>query len=251
LATTTGTQPGRQQAAVGAYDRAFYSGMAITMAIVVFIGFAPTFYLRSVFGAPVTVSGATSLTPLAQFHGGVFTAWVLLFIVQTTLVATRRVAVHRRVGIAGTMLAILMVVLGLMTAARAAARGSAPPGTDPLAFLIIPVTDMVLFATFVGAAVAMRRNKEAHKRLMLLAYISILVAAVARLPGVIQHGPLVFFGLTFIYLVIAIAYDLWSRRRVHAVYLWGGALLVASVPLRLMLSSTQAWRAVAEFLAGV
>jgi hypothetical protein len=187
---------------------------------------------------------------LAQFHGVLFTGWVVLFVIQTALVASHRVAVHRRLGIAGGVLAAMMVVVGTMTAIKAAARGSAPPGADALGFLIIPLGDMVLFAIFTAAALALRRNKEAHKRLMLLAYIAILVAAVARLPGVIPLGPPVFFGLTFIFLVLAAVYDLWSRRRIHAVYLWGGALLVASVPLRLMLSGTQAWRAVAQFLVG-
>ncbi len=244
MATATVTQP----STVGAHDRVFYSAMAITMAIVVFIGFAPTFYLRDFFGAPVSVSGAASLSPLVVAHGILFSAWVVLFIVQTALVASRRVALHRRMGVAGVVLAVLMLIAGVTIAIQAAARGSAPPGADALGFLIIPLGDMALFATFIIAAVALRRNKEAHKRLMLLAYISILVAAVARFPGVIQHGPLFFFGLTFIYLGIAVTYDLWSRRRVHAVYIWGSALLVASVPLRLMLSGTAAWRAVAEFL---
>src|SRR5918994_4986738 len=100
MQTTTVVSPARTHAP-GAYDRAFYSGMALLMALTVFIGFAPTFYLRSYFGAPVTVSGSVTLTPLAQVHGAVFTCWVLLFIVQTALVATRRVAVHRRMGVAG------------------------------------------------------------------------------------------------------------------------------------------------------
>jgi uncharacterized membrane protein YhaH (DUF805 family) len=235
----------------GPYDRAFYSGMAIAMAIVVFVGFGPTFYLRSLFGAPVTISGAATLSPLAQFHGAVFTCWVLLFIIQTALVANHRVAVHRRLGVAGGVLAVVMVTVGTMTAIKAAARGSAPPGADALGFLIIPFGDMVLFTILAGAALALRRNKEAHKRLMLLAYIAILVAGVARWPGVIQFGPPLFFGLTFIFLVLAVVYDFWSRRRIHAAYIWGGALLVASVPLRLMLSGTQAWRAIAQFLVGL
>ena len=250
MTTAAVSRPGPEPIAAGAYDRVFYSGMAISMAIVVFVGFAPTFYLRSLFGAPPTITGATSLTPLAQFHGALFTGWVLLFIIQTALVANHRVAVHRRLGIAGGVLAISMLVAGTMTAIKAAARGSAPPGTDALAFLIIPMGDMVLFAIFAGTALALRRNKESHKRLMLLAYISILVAGVARLPGVIRLGPLGFFGLTFIFLVLAVVYDFWSRRRVHAAYIWGGALLVASVPLRLMLSGTQGWRSVAQFLVG-
>ncbi|MGH9794384.1 MAG: hypothetical protein ACRD5G_06405 [Candidatus Acidiferrales bacterium] len=236
------------QPATGAYDRVFYSGMAIAMALTVFAGFAPTYYLRSAFGAPPTLAGLVSLTPLAHIHGALFTGWVLLFIVQTALVARRSVAVHRRLGIAGIVLAAAMLAVGTLTAIRAAARGSAPPGADPLEFLVIPLGDMALFATFVAGAFWLRRNKEAHKRLMLLAYISIVVAAVARLPGVIPLGPYGFFGFTTIFLIIAIIYDAMSRRRVHPVYIWGGLLFVLSVPLRLMLSGTPAWRAFADWL---
>jgi hypothetical protein len=248
MAVVAASQPAPKPVVTGAYDRVFYSGIAIAMAAIVLIGFGPTYYLRAFFAAPVTVSGTTTLSPLAHLHGALFTGWVVLFIVQTALIASRRVKVHRRLGIAGAVLAAGMVVVGVSTAIASAARGAAPPGVDPLAFLAIPLFDMVLFPIFVGSALLHRRNKEAHKRLMLLAYISILVAAVARWPGVLPYGPLVFFGLTFIILLIAVGYDLASRRRVHPVYIWGGALLVASVPLRLAISGTSAWRGIAEFL---
>jgi hypothetical protein len=84
---------------------------------------------------------------------------------------------------------------------------------------------------------------------MLLAYAAILVAAVARIPGVLPLGPLGFFGLTFLpILAIAITYDFVTRRRIHPAYLWGGALLIVSVPLRLMVSTTHVWGSVAERL---
>jgi hypothetical protein len=105
---------------------------------------------------------------------------------------------------------------------------------------------MILFTTFVTGAIVWRRDRETHKRLMLLAYISIIVAAVARLPGLLPLGPLAFFGLGYSLVAIAVAYDFASRRRVHKVYIWGGALMIVSVPLRLMISSTSAWRAFAE-----
>jgi hypothetical protein len=173
---------------------------------------------------------------------------VFLFIVQTALVASRRVAVHRRLGVVGAALAAAMVVVGTLTALQAARRGSAPPGVDALAFLIVPLFDMVLFSGFITAALVLRRDKETHKRLMLLAYVSIIAAAVARLPGLLPLGPLAFFGLAFVFVAVAAVYDLVSRRRVHRVYLWGGALFVISVPLRLALSGTPAWRALAELL---
>ena len=232
----------------GRHDRAFYTGMAIAMALTVFAGFAPTYYLRAYLGAPVTFSGATTLTPLLQVHGALFSAWVLLFIVQTTLVATRRVNVHRRLGLAGVVLASAMIVVGLRTAVAGAARGAAPPGIDALSFLIVPVFDMVLFAGFLIAAIRKRRDPESHKRLMLLAYVSIITAGVARLPGVMAYGPPAFFGLSFVFVLVGILYDRATRARAHRVYLWGGAVLVASVPLRLAISGTAAWQTFATYL---
>ena len=241
---------GRSEAVHAAtrYDRVFFGGMGVVLAAIAVAGFAPTFYLRSWFGAPPTVAGATELTPLAQFHGAVYTAWMVLFIVQTSLIAARRVKVHRRLGIAGAVLAAIMIVVGYMTATAAARRGTAPPGAEPLSFLVVPLFDLVLFAVFITAALLRRRDKETHKRLMLLAYISIIAAGVARLPGILPYGPFAFFGIAYAFALIGVAYDQWSRGRIHRVYYWGIPLLMISVPGRLMLSTTAAWRSFAELV---
>src|SRR4051794_5225285 len=128
-------------------DRVFFSSMAIAMALAVFIGFARTYYLSSYFGTHATVSGGP-ITTIVHVHAALFTAWVLLFIVQTALVATQRVAVHRKLGIAGAVLASGMVAAGLAVALGAARRGSAPPGLTPAAFLVVPLGDMALFTVF-------------------------------------------------------------------------------------------------------
>ena len=244
-AVLTARSPAR---GAGKYDRLFYGGMAIAMGLTVFAGFASTYYLRFFADGPKATLTGRPFTSLVHVHGALFTAWVLFFIVQTALVASRRVAVHRRLGVAGAVLAVAMVVAGTFIAIRTAARGSAPAGVDPLAFLVIPIFDMVLFAGFVTAALARRRDKEAHKRLMLLAYVSIVTAAVARLPGVLPLGPPAFFGLSFLFVVAAGIYDFFSRQQVHRVYLWGGALIAVSVPVRVVISGTGAWRALAELL---
>jgi hypothetical protein len=245
MTTTTAAPPVR---ATFPYDRAFYSGLSIAMAVTTFAGFAPTYYLRAFNDAP-TFSGLTAIPPVVHLHGVVFTAWVLLFVVQTTLVSRRQVSAHRGLGVGGVVLAALMVIVGWITATSAAARGSAPPGVDPLAFLVVPIFDIALFAVFVTAAVVQRRNREAHKRSMILAYASIITAAVARLPGVIPLGPFAFFGLAFLFVIAGAVYDVISRRRIHPVYLWGGLLLALSVPGRLMLSGTQAWRTFAGWIS--
>ena len=232
----------------GAYDRVFYGGIGLLLAALTLVGFGPTFYLRWWFGPTPTVTGATTLTPLTYVHGALFTAWMLLFVVQTSLIAARRVTVHRRLGIAGAVLAGTMVVVGLSTAVAAARRGSAPPGVDALTFLVVPVFDILLFALFVSAAIVRRRDKDAHKRLMLLAYLSIIPASTARLPGMLPLGPLAFFALAYGLSFLGAGYDYWSRGRVSTIYKWGIPILLLSVPIRLALSGTGAWRSFAQFL---
>jgi uncharacterized membrane protein YozB (DUF420 family) len=228
-------------------DRRFYTGMAIALALTVLFGFGRTYYFKPIIGGPLKTFGGGPITPLFHLHAALFTGWVLLFLVQTSLIATRRVAVHRRLGIAGVVLAAAMVVVGVTAAVAGARRGSAPPGADPLAFMAIPFFDMVVFSALVTAAFLKRKDREWHKRLMLLAYISLITAAIARLPGVIALGPPVFFGLSFLFVVAGIVYDVISRRRVHPAYLWGGGWILLSVPLRLIVSTTAAWIAFARW----
>jgi hypothetical protein len=106
---------------------------------------------------------------------------------------------------------------------------------------------MLCFAGFVTAAVWVRARKEAHKRLMLLAYASIIGAAIGRIAGP-SLGPLPALGLSRTFVLAGVIYDLASRGRVHAAYVWGGTLLTLSLPVRLEISGTAAWRAFAESL---
>lgn len=247
IATSPGAAPRSARPGVK-YDRRFYSGISIALGLTVLAGFSSTYYLRLFSGGPTATLSGGPFTSAVHIHGALFTTWMLLFIAQTALIAARRVAVHRRLGIFGAVLAAAMIVAGTRVAIQAAGRGQPVGGIDALAFLVIPLFDMVLFATFTIAALLARRDKESHKRLMLLAFVSIVVAAVARLPGILALGPPAFFGATLLFVVAGVAYDVFSRGRVHPVYVWGGALIVLSIPLRLAISTTEAWRAFARML---
>ena len=244
VTTTVNHAPART---VGARDRLFYSSLAAVMALTVFAGFGQTYYFRLISGTPTTLTGR-AMTPYLHLHAVAFSGWVLLFLVQTLLVASRRVQVHRRLGYASIALAATMIVVGLRTAIEGAAQGAAPPGVDSLTFLVVPIFDIVLFTGFVSAALLKRRDREAHKRLMVLAYVSIITAAIARMPGILPLGPLVFFALSFLFAVAGMAYDWTSRGRIHRVYKIGAPIIALSVPLRLALSSTPAWQSFARWL---
>jgi len=225
-------------------ERLFYIGMVVAIVITVFAGFSRTFYLRPYFQTQ-------PLIPLLILHGVVFSSWIVLLVTQTTLVATKRTRTHMRLSIAGGVLAALMIVIGTTTAIIRAKTFEPPPGfSSPLVFLTIPLGDMLIFASLVGTAFYFRRRADTHKRLMLLATIAILPAAVARLPFAFiqQYGPLAFFGLSDLFIVPCLIYDIVTRGRPHRATVLGGALIVISHPLRLVIGSTHAWLVFATWL---
>jgi len=226
-------------------ERIFYTGMSVAILATVFAGFSRTFYLRPRF------QQVQPLVPLLIVHGIVFSSWILLLITQTSLVAARRTRTHMKLGIAGGVLAASMVVIGTVTAiVRAKGSVSPIPGVNPLSFLTIPLGDMLVFAILIGAAFYFRRKPDVHKRLMLLATIGILPAAVARLPfDFIQRtGPLAFFGLSDLFIIPCLIYDLATRGRPHRATMIAGALIVISHPLRMVIGGTHAWLVFATWL---
>lgn len=226
-------------------DHRLYKWFAILMPLIVLIGFARTYYLKGILNGPALPS------LLVHVHGAVMTSWVILFVVQIWLVASRRTKVHQRLGKIGALLALLVLIVGVITAVSAAARGSSP-GPPPLQFLVVPLGDMLLFAIFVGSALYFRRRLDIHKRLMLIGAVNLLTAAIARIPlnFILTGGPLVFFGLTDLCLVALVLFDTIKHRKLHPVFLWGTLVFIASQPLRLLLASTGAWMQFATWLVG-
>jgi len=222
-------------------DRAFFTGLSVLMALAVFVGFSRSYYLKGLYGTP-------SLPTLFHIHGLLFTAWMALLLVQTGLVATRRVAVHRQLGVAGGVLAALMTVAAIAMTLDLARRAAAAPTIDGLAFVIVPFSTVIVFPALVGAALYYRRQPDIHKRLMLMATLELTTAGVARIPGA-GTMPL-FFVLTDIGLVAMIGYDLVSRGRPHGATVGGGLFLIASQVVRTTAGGTAAWLALARMLAG-
>jgi uncharacterized membrane protein YozB (DUF420 family) len=217
-------------------DRPLYLLAAVVIPLIVLAGFARTYYLKGFFATPALPS------LIVHVHGIIMTAWVVLFIVQVTLVARRQTKIHQRLGILGAGLAALVFVVGILTGLYAAARG-ATPGPPALSFLIIPLGDMVIFAILIGAALYYRRRLDIHKRLMLLAAINLLVPAIARIPlsFITNGGPLAFFGLADLCLLVFVGFDTVRHRRLHPAFLWGSLLIIVFQPLRILLAGTNAW----------
>lgn len=220
----------------------FFAVMSVIVALTVFAGFSPTYFLKGFFGAK-------PLTPFFHLHGAIFTCWIVLFVTQTALVRAGRPDIHRRLGVAGALLAPVMVVIGVMAAIDSARRGFTPPnGPPPLVFFVIPLTDLAVFSVLVTAGIWLRRQREDHKRLMLMATLSILTPAIARLPGIAAAGPPAFLGLTDLLIVGCMVYDKFAHGRVHRAFLLGGIFIIVSQPLRFLIAGTSAWLTFAKWM---
>jgi heme/copper-type cytochrome/quinol oxidase subunit 3 len=231
----------------------FYLWMAIAATAVVFGGFAPSYYLRSflrVAQYPTGAAVSSSLPLLIHIHAVVSTAWLILLLAQTTLVAAGRTDLHRRLGIAGAVVVPLLAVLGAMTAIRGARDGWNPGGpfSDSLGFLVVTLGDIALFSGFIGAGFYYRRQREVHKRLMVLGTLAGLMwPAITRMPYVAPR-PLPMFGLLLVLVIAMPVREYLTQRRVHPVSVWGALIIVASFPVRQAIGMTDAWHRLAAWV---
>lgn len=231
-------------------DRRFFAGMALAMAAAAFVGFAPTYYLAGLNDAPTP-----ALTPQVHLHGALATAWMLLLVVQTGLISAGRPDIHRLSGLAGVVLGAAILVSGVLLAIGSERRThtDATTGTmaDPYVFLIFPLASVGLFALFAALGVANRSRPDTHKRLMLLATMSLLGPALARVVNrtlPVLPGPIGALLLIDVFLAALVAYDLTTRGRLHPATLWAGGFLLLSEPLRVAIGFSEPWQAFARGL---
>jgi uncharacterized membrane protein YozB (DUF420 family) len=230
-------------------ERRSYMAMVLAILACVVLGFSRSFFLRPFF--PGVHAPAE---PYFYVHGAVFTLWLGLFFTQVTLIGSRNARLHMRLGVAAYALVPLMVVLGSIGALIAARRpgGFIDVPVPPLQFLIVPLYELALFAVFAGLGLAWRKTPQTHKRLMLLASIALLEAAMARWQfEPYLSSPAAAFWTQCAFLLPMIGWDFHSRGRVHPVTLWGGLLLVSSGPLRDAISHTGAWMSFAKWATGL
>lgn len=236
----------------------FYVRMAAVFVLIAFGGFIPTYWAKVATG---TFHGA----PIYHLHGLVLFSWTLYYFAQTALVAAGRTLDHRNWGLLGIALATAIcftVVLAEITTMRAG--DAAGFGDATRRFEAISFVGIIVFATLFIAAIVNIRRAEWHKRLMILAVIPMMHAAMARVfltllapPHAADGPPPPLFvtippGLTVdLLLVAAMIYDWRTRGRVHPAYLIGVPFVVASQLLIPAIGDSAAWMTTARALEGL
>ncbi len=222
----------------------FFAVMAVVIAMIIVAGFGPS-YAASLAppGLPIWV----------HLHGALMVAWIVLFALQTQLVATRALRLHRRLGWLSIGLVAVIVPLGVATNILAVKRGATPPFFTPAAMMAADLLDLLLFSGIFIAAVLLRRQREWHKRLMLCATVILAWPALGRLVAFCGLSlPLIIPVSTALLIMLALAgpvHDLVLRRRIHPAFMWGVALLIIAQPLHLLVAASAPVQAAAHELA--
>lgn len=203
-------------------DRYFYLAMSFLVAAIVVWGFS-----HSVDAA--LFHAAVPRPFLLWIHGAAFSAWVVFYILQSLLVRTRNVRIHRTLGWFGAALGAAMILLGFTIAVIMGhfdIYTLHAPMTDIEAFLAIPFYDMLAFGTLLGLAIYWRRKPELHRRLLFLATCCLLDAAFGRILYLFNNH--IFFVFVDAVIALGILRDLLVNRTIHPVYRYAFPVLVAA-----------------------
>lgn len=218
--------------------------MAVLLTVTVVVGFAKTYFLAGVFRAKLPA-------PLIHIHGAVFTSWFLLLLAQSALASAHRVDLHRKLGICGLAVACLMLPLGILATAEFLGREAAHWWTALLA--VMPIAELGIFSVLAAAAFLARRRPAIHKRLILLATIGLIGAAVGRmnfLPLGHFHGVAairLIWACTYTFLLPLVAFDLWSTRRLNPATVWGSLFMISAQQM-VLVWTTAPWRAFVHWM---
>jgi hypothetical protein len=224
-------------------ERFFFGSMAILLCVVVIIGFTPTYFGAGVVMAPLP-------NRLLHIHGAAFTLWMILYLVQTALISAKKVAWHRSFGTIAFCLPPIMIVLGTIAGIDALGRGVHIGPLDPATSAAIPLIGIAAFTLLIWCSWRARRKPDAHKRLILLATASLTEAAFGRFPWYKIGMPPAAGAVTGIgiFVVLLVAYDLFSLHRVHRSTMWAGPLSFLVSALSVPIGMTPPWHAFSGFL---
>jgi len=220
--------------------RYFFVAMAALVILTVFAGFAPSFYLRSSFHPD------HELSILLHVHGLVFSAWIILFLVQTILIAKGSRSLHQRLGWFALGVAVTMLLLVGAATAEQMRRGV--PIEEAATDISLNLFGAVMFGVPLVAAIYYRKRPDWHKRFMLCATLGLLGAPILRLILLttnLEFPTAVILGAVAgdLFFLPCFAYDLFTRGRIHRAFTYVLALFIVSQIAMMSILSWPPWLA--------
>lgn len=223
-------------------ENMFFTCMSLVLLATVLVGFARSYFLAGVMRAHLP-------NVLIHIHAALFTTWIIVLVTQAMLISGYRPDLHRKLGLIGFALACLMTIVGVMAATDSLRRIKMVGPIDMRTFYAVPLFDIIVFAVLIFFAYRWRHDPAAHKRLILIASITIVDAATGRYPLTkITHLPYLNDVFTQFYTVLLAAFDLWSLKRIHRATLSAGLFSIVMLLIAIPVGSTRPWMAFANWM---
>jgi hypothetical protein len=218
----------RPRTSVKRADDIFFTTMSVLMLAIVVIGFAPSYFLRGAVFAKLP-------SLLVHLHGAVFSLWIILFVVQSSLVSAGNLRLHRKLGVLGAVLAGLMVILGILATFGTLHRHAVLPSFfTPASFLIDNVLGIIVFGAYVAFAIWQRNNRPVHKRVLLIANVMLMTPALSRMTltmPIMAHYPFLIGVIPLAMILSLLIFDLFTWKRPLAATVIGGLIYIAFNPI--------------------
>ena len=226
-------------------ENRFFVGMSLLLLGTVLVGFAKSYFLAGLVRAPLP-------NKLIHLHAVLFSSWIVLLIAQSSFISSARYDLHRKIGLFGFGLACGMTLVGVMAATDSLRRIKMVGPIDMGTFYAVPLFDIIVFAVLIFFAYCWRHDPATHKRLILIASITIVDAAAGRDPLTrITHLHYLNNVFTQFYTVLLAGFDLWYLKRIHRATLLAGLFSIVMLLIAIPVGSTGPWIVFADWMLKV
>ena len=231
-------------------ERIFYLSMMAAIFALVVWGFARSFYFRTLTTPPAThIDDAGWMGWIFILHGVLFSAWLVLFAVQTLLIGSKRLPLHKAIGRSIYPIYFAIVGVGIFVGYLGARHGFHDVPFDSITFSALPWLVIGAFAILAWAGLNERKDPQRHKRLMLLSMIALADAGIARVPMFLGILP-PWMSPTVVLLLPLFLWDLATLHRVHRTTVVGSLLVAGALMLSVPIGMTRPWHAVVSAVIG-
>jgi hypothetical protein len=218
-------------------DDIFFPAMGLLILGIVVVGFAESYFFAGMLRAELP-------NTLVHIHGALFVSWIFFLNIQASLVAVGRVKWHKTLGIFGVILPPLMIIFGVLTLFDSIRRNAT--GIPAELILVGDGAELALFVALTSWGLLVRHHAAAHKRLMIIGTIAMLGPAIDRWP--IPHTPVGAICFQVALPLLIVAYDLWSRRRVHYSTAIAYGMMIAGLAMAFPVSGLDFWQPIITWI---
>ncbi|HEY5749450.1 MAG TPA: hypothetical protein VIU12_25455 [Chryseolinea sp.] len=217
------------------YVRYFFVGMACLFPVLVVLGFTPSYRDFS--------NGSFKPHWFVHVHGALMAGWLFIFLTQTFLAARDNLKYHRQLGMFSVFYGAIICLLMPTTSIRARIAFPSPVEDFLWNILAVELCAFGMFTLFFVWGILVRKNAAAHKRLLLMATLVLMGAAIDRMRWLprFENGLFSNFAYLDALLIPLFVYDYFSVGRIHKITLLGSACLVTAQLLVGAVWESPAW----------